>query len=96
MAESRSDEITLHIDRAVALVLFEFLSRTVDDEDGDSLIDFIDDESEIPALWALMAALESVLSEPMAPDYEKKVQAAREAVLKRFGGAFPSGGDNDL
>ncbi|WP_029348837.1 hypothetical protein [Bosea sp. 117] len=94
MAETPADEITLRIDHDVALVLFEFLSRTIDDEDGEALLDFVEDEAEIPALWALMAGLESVLTEPMAADYERKVDAARRTVLKRLGGAF-SGEDGE-
>lgn len=93
-AEKLSDEITLVVDRSVAVVLFEFLSRTVDEGDGEALLDFIDDEAEIPALWALLAGLESVLTEPMAEDYEKCVIAAREAVMKRFGGAFSDRGED--
>lgn len=94
MAEPANDEITLVIDRSVAVVLFEFLSRTVDDADGEALIDYVEDEAEIPALWALLAGLESVLTEPMAEDYERRVIAAREAVIKRFGGAFSGKGED--
>lgn len=94
MGQPANDEITLVIDRSVAVVLFEFLSRTVDDADGEALLDFIEDEAEIPALWALLAGLESVLTEPMAEDYERKVIAAREAVMKRFGGAFSDKGED--
>ncbi|MCK0209229.1 hypothetical protein MWN33_14430 [Starkeya koreensis] len=94
MAAPANDEITLVIDRAVAVVLFEFLSRTVDDADGEALAEFIEDESEVPALWALLAGLESVLTEPLAEDYERRVLAAREAVMKRFGGAFSGKGDD--
>ncbi|WGD31814.1 hypothetical protein AncyloWKF20_08330 [Ancylobacter sp. WKF20] len=94
MANAVDDEITLVVDRAVAVVLFEFLSRTVDDADGEALADFIEDEAEVPALWALLAGLESVLTEPMAEDYERKVLAAREAVMKRFGGAFSGKGED--
>ena len=94
MAGPAGDEITLVVDRSVAGVLFEFLSRTVDDAEGEALADFIEDESEIPALWALLAGLESVLTEPMAEDYERRVLAAREAVMKRFGGAFSDRGDD--
>ncbi|MCK0196795.1 hypothetical protein MWN34_07690 [Ancylobacter sp. 6x-1] len=95
MPQKPSDEITLTLDRSVALVLFEFLSRTVDDDDGEAVLEFIEDEAEIPALWVLMAALESVLSEPLAPDYERKVIAARQAVSKRFGGAFSGDGEDE-
>lgn len=89
-----SEEVVLHIDRSVAVVLFEFLSRTVDDGDGEALAEFVEDEAEVPALWALLAGLESVLTEPMAVDYDRKVVAAREAVIKRFGGAFSDRGDD--
>ncbi|WP_421700366.1 hypothetical protein [Ancylobacter sp.] len=94
MAEALDDEITLVIDRSVAVVLFEFLSRTVDDADGEAMAEFIEDEAEIPALWALLAGLESVLTEPMAEDYERRVLKAREAVMKRFGGAFSDKGED--
>ena len=94
MGQPANDEVTLVIDRSVAVVLFEFLSRTVDDADGEALLDFIEDEAEIPALWALLAGFESVLTEPMAEDYERKVLAAREAVMKRFGGAFSDKGED--
>ncbi|GLK84596.1 hypothetical protein [Ancylobacter defluvii] len=93
--DKSSEEIVLHVDRSVAVVLFEFLSRTVDDGDGDALAEFVEDEAEVPALWALLAGLESVLTEPMAIDYDKKVLAAREAVIKRFGGAFSDRGDDE-
>ena len=88
MADKPADEITLHIDRSVALVLFEFLSRTVDDGDGEAMLDFIEDEAELPAAWALLAALEAVLTEPFEENYEKRLRAARKAVTERFGGAF--------
>ncbi|MCS0493695.1 hypothetical protein NVS89_01200 [Ancylobacter sp. MQZ15Z-1] len=93
MTGPANDEVTLVIDRSVAVVLFEFLSRNVDDADGETLADFVEDEAEIPALWALLAGLESVLTEPMAEDYERRVIAAREAVIRRFGGAFSGKGD---
>ncbi|MCS0501687.1 hypothetical protein [Ancylobacter mangrovi] len=93
MTGPANDEVTLVIDRSVAVVLFEFLSRNVDDADGETLADFVEDEAEIPALWALLAGLESVLTEPMADDYERRVIAAREAVIRRFGGAFSGKGD---
>lgn len=94
MGASAEEEVTLVVDRSVAVVLFEFLSRTVDDADGEALLDFIEDEAEIPALWALLAGFESVLTEPMAEDYERRVIAARETVMKRFGGAFSGNGDD--
>ena len=55
-------DITVTLDRSVALVLFEFLSRTTDEEDGEPLADALQFKSELPALWATLAALEDVLT----------------------------------
>jgi hypothetical protein len=84
-----SDDITVTLDRSVALVLFDFLSRTADEEDGVPLNEALQHKAELPALWATLAALESVLTEPFANDYGATVKAARVAVVKRLGGAFP-------
>ena len=53
-----ADDITVTLDRSVALVLFEFLSRTTDEEDGEPLADALQFKAELPALWATLAALE--------------------------------------
>ena len=87
-----SDQITLELDRSVALVLFDFLSRTADEEEGLPLNDALQHKAELPALWATLASLEEVLTEPMAADYAAKVKAARADVVKRLGGAFPQSG----
>jgi hypothetical protein len=87
-----SDQIAVTLDRAVALVLFDFLSRTADEEEGAPLNDALQHKAELPALWATLAALEEVLPEPAAADYGAKVKAARADVVKRLGGAFPKGG----
>jgi len=75
------------LDRAVALVLFDFLSRTTDEEDGEPLAEALQHKAELPALWATLAALEEVLTEPFAPDYSARVKAARTAVVKKLGAA---------
>ena len=84
-----SDHVAITLDRSVALVLFEFLSRTADEEEGAPLNDALQHKAELPALWAALAALEEVLTEPMAADYNKRVKAARADVLTKLGGAFP-------
>ena len=81
------DDITVTLDRSVALVLFEFLSRTTDEEDGEPLAEALQFKSELPALWATLAALEEVLTEPFAPDYSAKVKSARADVVRKFGAA---------
>ncbi len=84
-----SDDVVLKLDRSVALVLFDFLSRTADEEGGMPLNDALAHKAELPALWATLAALEDVLPEPMAADYGARVKAARADVVAKFGGAFP-------
>ena len=84
-----SDDITVTLDRAVALVLFDFLARTADEEDGELLADALQHKAELPALWATLAALENVLSEPFAADYSAQIKAARANVIAKLGGAAP-------
>lgn len=85
----QSDQINVMLDRSVALVLFDFLSRTADEEGGAPLNDALQHKAELPALWATLAALEETLTEPMAADYGKLVKAARADVIAKLGGAFP-------
>jgi hypothetical protein len=80
-----SGDITLTLDRSVALVLFEFLARTTDEEDGEPLAEALQFKAELPTLWATLAALEDVLTEPFAADYSARVKAARADVLRKFG-----------
>ena len=86
------EETTIKLDRSVALVLFDFLSRTTDEEDGEPLNEALQHKAELPALWATLAALEEVLTEPFAADYSARVKAARAEVIKKLGGAFPASG----
>jgi hypothetical protein len=88
-AVAAPDQIAVTLDRSVALVLFDFLSRTADEEEGTPLNEALQHKAELPALWATLAALEEVLAEPMAADYGAKVKAARADIVKRLGGAFP-------
>jgi hypothetical protein len=80
-----SDDVTVTLDRSVALVLFEFLARNTEEEDGEPLAEALVFPAELPALWATLAALESALTEPFAEDYGAKLKAARKEVVKRFG-----------
>jgi hypothetical protein len=82
-----SDEIAVTLDRSVALVLFDFLARATDEEEGEFLADALLHKAELPALWATLAALESVLPEPFAPNYGALVKAARAEVVKKLGAA---------
>jgi hypothetical protein len=77
---------TIVLDRAVALVLFEFLSRTTDEEGGEPLTPALADPAELPALWALMAALEEVMTEPLDDDYRALLAEARAKVAAKWSG----------
>jgi hypothetical protein len=79
------DAVTLTLDRSVALVIFDFLSRTTDEDEGELLADALESKAELPALWSLLAELEDVLTEPFADQYRSLVEAARVDVIKRFG-----------
>ena len=84
-AVADSDEIAVTLDRSVALVLFDFLARATDEEEGEFLADALLHKAELPALWAMLAALESVLAEPFAADYGARIRAARVAVVQKLG-----------
>ena len=86
---SASTGVTIALDRSVALVLFDFLSRTTDEEEGEPLNEALQHKAELPALWATLSALEDVLTEPVAADYGARVKAARADVVAKLGGAFP-------
>jgi hypothetical protein len=89
---SASGGVTITLGRSVALVLFDFLSRTTDEEEGEPLSEALQHKSELPALWATLSALEDVLAEPAAADYGARVKAARADVVAKLGGAFPKSG----
>ena len=89
---SASAGVTITLDRSVALVLFDFLSRTTDEEEGEPLNEALQHKSELPALWATLSALEDVLTEPLAADYGARVKTARADVVAKLGGAFPKPG----
>lgn len=82
---SGDEPIALELDRALALVLFEFLARVADEQDGEPLAAALAHDAELPALWALLAHLEDHLDETFADDYRDKINQAREAVLLHFG-----------
>ena len=83
------DHVNVTLDRSVALVLFDFLARTADEEEGETLAEALQHKAELPALWATLAALESVLTEPFAADYSSHVKRARATVIAKLGGAAP-------
>ena len=79
------DTVTLTLDRSVALVMFDFLSRTADEDEGELLADALESEAELPAMLSLFTELEEVLTEPFDDDYRSKVEQARARVIAKFG-----------
>ncbi|MDQ2082480.1 hypothetical protein RA307_20020 [Xanthobacteraceae bacterium Astr-EGSB] len=81
----KSDTVSLTLDRDVALVLFDFLARTADEEEGEPLQDALLHKAELAALLELFAGLEEMLEEPFAADYTRLVDAARDRVEEARG-----------
>jgi hypothetical protein len=67
-----SDPVALTLTHDEALVLFEFLSRFLDDEHLT-----LEDQGEERALWKLQGMLESRLVEILLPNYTELVEQAR-------------------
>lgn len=79
------DLITLSITRDEAIVLQEWLARVVDDENAEGIADTLEDDAEVWALDAVLILLEQALDEPLDPDFEKILKAARKRVRGRSG-----------
>lgn len=73
MTPDAGEKITVELTHAEALVLFEWLAK----HDG---VLPIDDPAEQDVLWRIEARLEKTLVEPLSPDYEAAVVAARKQV----------------
>jgi hypothetical protein len=76
----KHDSVSLTLNRDVALVLFDFLARTADEEGGEPLQDALLHKAELAALLELLSGLEEMLEEPFASDYTRMVEAARGRV----------------
>jgi hypothetical protein len=72
------DIVSIKIERHVALVLCEFLSRFTRSEEF-----WEEERPEMVALWTLLGSLESILVEPFDPKYQELVQHARLEVTRR-------------
>ncbi len=80
-----TDTVTLTLSRDEALVLHEWLARVVDDENGEGIAATVEDDAEVWALNAVYVALEQDLEEPYAETFEKRLKAARKALLTANG-----------
>jgi hypothetical protein len=74
---------TITLENHEALVLFEFLSREITDNNGRNLLGSLDHSSEFWALSAVLGRLESLLEEPFRADYLDLLEAARARIIER-------------
>ncbi|MDB5325715.1 MAG: hypothetical protein JWM57_1284 [Phycisphaerales bacterium] len=74
-------DVTIQLDEATALVLFDCLGRWDYDEQPLELRD----DAEFYAMLKVMAGLESSLTAIVRPDYLELVQKARAELLARQG-----------
>jgi hypothetical protein len=70
------DPVSVMLERHVALVLFELLSRL-----GDTNEFRAEDRADQVAVWTLVASLESILVEPFDPKYQELLVQARRRVV---------------
>ncbi len=68
----------VHIDDDVATVLFDFLSRSLEEQNGVELTDAIRHPGELWALSILLGSLEKSLTLPFDSDYHTRVEIVRE------------------
>ena len=73
MTEPKTDKVLVELTRAEALVLFEWLAS----HDGALPVAH---PAEQDVLWRVEAALERVLTEPLAADYDAAVESARKKI----------------
>ena len=73
--------ITVELTNDEALVLFEFLSREIDETQEKRLAQVIDHPAEFWALNSVHCALEKILREPFAGNYRELLALSREKVI---------------
>jgi hypothetical protein len=77
-----ADTVRIELSQDQALVLFEFLAR-FDAAQGTMPLD----SAAQKVLWVVEAALEKILVAPLAKDYDRLLQEARERVLNEPSGS---------
>lgn len=81
----QSTNVSLELTQDEALVLFSYLQREIDDNDGNTLRASINHEAEIWALNNLNCVLEKVVSEAFDPNYSARLSAAQGAIIEQCG-----------
>ena len=75
----QASSVSLTFSRAPASVLFEWLHR-VEDAHEDLTRAWFEDQAEQRVLWNMSACLETALTEPLRPNYDALLDAARGKV----------------
>ncbi len=83
---SKKETVSLELEKEEALILFELLSREIDDQRGHGkLEEALGNDAELWALNGLLCSLEKTLSEPLAPNYIELVAQAEASLIRRWG-----------
>lgn len=81
----RSGRTTLQLEKDQALVLFELLSRWIDDAPQPTpSAECFQSPAELVVLKQLDEKLKALLSEPLQPDYPEILGAARDRLSDEF------------
>jgi hypothetical protein len=79
-----SGDVVMTLDRSVAVVLLDLISRITSDPAEQDARDDLEHPAELAALYAVRGVLENALGEPLADNYEQQIDEARTAVITRL------------
>lgn len=82
------ESMSLTLDKIEALVLFDMLSREIDDRKGKQLRAAIRRDGELWALNGLLCVLEKELIAPFQGDYKQQVERANTTLERLNGGPW--------
>ena len=80
-----SKEVHIALSHDEALVLFDLLSRWIEEKDAAPIKPLVEHDGELWSLNSLLCLLERELGEPFSTDYGKLVDAARARLVERCG-----------
>jgi len=80
-----SKEVHIALSHDEALVLFDLLSRWIEEKEAAPIKPLVEHEGELWSLNSLLCLLQRDLGEPFSSDYGKLVGAARARLVDRYG-----------
>ena len=86
---SETKTVALPLTGDEALVIFELLSRLVDERQGQDLVPLIKHDAELWALNSALLRLERELEQPLLQDYLMLLESARTRLAEANGGRWP-------